>query len=336
MDSNQVNDGVIKNNERKGRGLFYGVIALAVFIIMAVGATFAYFAATAASANNSITTGSTSLSLSLLSYETAWSKTDLIPVDTPIVQYAFAQQDDTTRRQVQTCYNSESIEVDCDDESVDEGKTVTNYVEGLNNTMCVDDYGNSVCSVYVFQVINDNASPQTMTFSVASYLNTFTNLQAMAYELSIGNSDDYNSTENNNQEGDPEELTVMNGSTPLEPQEYTAIYVNRKGVSKQLLKYSSGDSEADAADRPLVRVEDGTADTTDISMRSTEIANGVEIGSGETRTYAIVLYIHNLTTAQPEDENSLFQGSINVTTGDGTTGVSGFISAAGSGEELEP
>ena len=29
--------------ENKGRGLFYGVIAIATFIVMAVGATFAYF-----------------------------------------------------------------------------------------------------------------------------------------------------------------------------------------------------------------------------------------------------------------------------------------------------
>ena len=44
-----------------GKGLFYGVIAVATFIIMAVGATFAYFTATTNSANTAVQTGSTVL-----------------------------------------------------------------------------------------------------------------------------------------------------------------------------------------------------------------------------------------------------------------------------------
>ena len=357
MDGNQMNNNEIKNNERKGRGLFYGIVAVATFIIMAVGATFAYFAATAASANTSITTGSTSLSLSLLSYETAWSKSDLIPVDTYIVKYAFANQDDTTASK-KVCYNANSEVVECSSSDVDPTKTIvssksecyntagesvscdsgdvdetkTQIIKDLNNTMCVDDYGNSVCSVYVFQIINDNASPQTMTFSIISQLNTFSNLRAMAYEISIGDTDAYNSLNDNNQDGDPNVFTVKNGNTVLDDADYTPIYVNRKGVSKRLLSYTSGDITEDAVDKALTHVEEKEASDENMSMRTTVVANKVDIDSNETKTFAIVLYIHNLTTAQPDDENDVFQGAINVTTGDGTTGVSGYIRAAGAAE----
>ena len=62
INNEQVPNNGLKN-ELKGRGLFYGVIAVATFIIMAVGATFAYFTATTNSANTSVQTGSTTLQL---------------------------------------------------------------------------------------------------------------------------------------------------------------------------------------------------------------------------------------------------------------------------------
>ena len=87
MDNNQNQ----KNNifsENKGRGLFYGVIAIATFIVMAVGATFAYFTATTQSMNSAVQTGSTTLQLKYISYGTAWSKSDLIPANTAVVEYS--------------------------------------------------------------------------------------------------------------------------------------------------------------------------------------------------------------------------------------------------------
>lgn len=348
----QVNDNQIKNNERRGRGLFYGIIATATFIVMAVGATFAYFAATASSANTSITTGSTSLSLDLLSYETAWSRTELIPVNTYIAKYSFEQQDDTTRRiESKTCYNASSEEVDCESSDVDDSKTVIKYVEGNNNTMCVDDYGNAICSVYVFQVINDNASPQTMTFKLVSESNGFSNLAAMAYEISAPSEFDedgtenpdyaiYNSDANNNKTWEPgnegfDEFIVKNGNTQVF--DYTPVYVNRKGVTKKILNYTetavdgSSTTTVEAKERVLDKFIDEPSND-NLVMRTTEVANGISIAPEETKTFAIVLYINNLAFEQKEDENQTYTGSIQVTTGDGS-GVSGYISLAKAEEE---
>ena len=75
-------------SENKGRGLFYGVIAIATFIIMAVGATFAYFTATTSSMNAAVQTGSTTLQLKYISYGSAWMQKDLIPADTNVVEFS--------------------------------------------------------------------------------------------------------------------------------------------------------------------------------------------------------------------------------------------------------
>ena len=76
MDNNQENKKNVILTENRGRGLFYGVIAIATFIIMAVGATFAYFTATTESMNNTVQTGSTTLQLIYISYGEAWTKKD--------------------------------------------------------------------------------------------------------------------------------------------------------------------------------------------------------------------------------------------------------------------
>ena len=63
---------------------------------MAVGTTFAYFTATTNSADTSVQTGSTTLKLQYIGFETAWMNRDLIPADTEVVEYSFEYQNDTT------------------------------------------------------------------------------------------------------------------------------------------------------------------------------------------------------------------------------------------------
>ena len=67
----------MENNN--GRGIFYGVIGVATLVVAIIGATFAYFSASAAN-NNAIRVGTTSVSLSLDDEEYNFY-TDLIPVD---------------------------------------------------------------------------------------------------------------------------------------------------------------------------------------------------------------------------------------------------------------
>lgn len=307
MDNNQAKN--INNKNNNGRELFYGIIAVAIFIVMAVGATFAYFTATARSANSSVSTKSTTLELEYISYGSAWSKDDLIPADTTISEYSVEYQTDITP-----------------------------------NNLCMDDYGNSICSVYEFQVRNPANSPQTVTLNIVSEVNGFANLNAMAYELSIENNDKYNSKENGNGTNDPtfknakDDPTV--GAIPVvdgdgnELYTETPIYVNRDGVKKTLLQYNSSEDKEhpvlkSSIDRQVIQVTEANKDA-DASEKTVKLAENITIDGGQTRTFIIVLYVKNINEDQTKvDASKEFTGRVVVSTGDGTTGVSGQISAAG-------
>lgn len=344
MDNDKINNQGLKetiSNENKGRGLFYGVIAVATFIIMGVGATFAYFTATTNSMNSAVQTGSTTLQLKYISYGSAWSKNDLIPADTTVVEYSVENQNDATT----------STDPD------EEGK----YVVSGNNTMCKDDYGNSICSIYVFQITNSAPSPQTVSLNIISEENNFSSLNAMAYEISIPTDrseyDDISTATDFKANGVNDPIFRKNADdtttgaidvtdatgTLLDDTQYTPIYLNRKGVTKTLLQYvESKDSESGTVikkpsiDRLLVSllsVEDENKPTTEKTAR---IADNIEVQGGETKSFAVVLYIKNQNTDQTaSDADKTFKGRVVVSTGDGTSGVSGVISAMGDESGLQ-
>jgi len=308
-------------SENKGRGLFYGVIAIATFIIMAVGATFAYFTASTNSMNAAVQTGSTTLELEYISYGSAWSQKDLIPADHEVVEYSFEVQNDTT---------------------------VTNE-ENLSNTLCKDDFGNSICSVYVFQVKNSANSPQTVSLNVVSEVNGFSALNAMTYEISLPEDrTNYDSTEDSNGTGDPvfrknsadeteDAIDVVDGKgTLIEEDAYDELYVNRKGITKTLLKViSSRDEEAGtvvkapAINIPLVAINE-TNQYSDAEKRTAKVAEDITIDGGQTKTFALVLYIRNANVDQTgTDAKKTFSGQMVVKSGDGLVGVSGSIGAIG-------
>lgn len=343
MNNNQFNNEEVKvkSNENKGRGLFYGVIAVATFIIMAVGATFAYFTATTNSMNSAVKTGSTTLQLKYISYGSGWGRTDLIPANTTVVEYSVENQDDSTTT------------TDPEEDGA--------YPINGNNTMCKDDYGNSICSIYVFQVENTAPSPQTVSLNIVSEKNGFSSLNAMSYEISIPEDrtdyDDISTVDDlkangvndpifrKNTDDETEgaiDVTDSNGKV-LTDAEYTPVFINRKGTVKTLLQYvESKDGETGttvkkpAIDRliiPLLTTEDENKSTSD---RTTRVADNIEIQGGETKTFAVVLYIKNENKDQTAtDADKTFQGKVVVSTGDGSSGVSGVISAMGDESGLQ-
>lgn len=339
MSENQKKKSAIVQ-ETKGRGLFYGVIAIATFIIMAVGATFAYFTASTAGTNSSVTTGSTTLQLEYISYGDAWMKDDLIPADPVVVEYSVENQNDAT------------ITSDPDSET---GVYPTNG----NNTICKDDYGNSICSIYVFQVRNTANSPQSVSLNIVSEANTFGSLYAMAYEIAepteesaltkyntIFDPNDETGKKEKNGRNDPSfaksegdttgKISVTDGAgTPI--YNYTPVYINRAGTTKTLLTYSTTNPETLAVTKsPAIKQEIAKiadpANLGSVESRTAKIANDITIeGMGSTKTFAIVLYILNdkyndQTAADAEKE---FLGHVTVTSGDGNTGVSGSIGIIG-------
>lgn len=322
------NEGKIKN-PGNGRELFYIVITIAIFIVMAVGATFAFFTATTQSGDTDVGTRSATLSLEYISYGSAWSRDDLIPADREVSEYSVEFQDDTT-------FGTNTA-----------GDNNAPLTDKENNTICKDDYGNSICSIYEFQIKNPADSPQTVNIDLVTESNGFGNLNAMAYEVSVGNSETYGditnaTTAGNNGFGDPifkanaEDLTegaiqVTDGNSDNVYDE-TPIYINREGVTKTLLQYERSPEDTTENLAPSIN----RAVSTEFNGHVT-LANNVVIDRRETKTFIIVLYVLNKKNDQgqevdqtTEDANKTFSGSVLVGNGSGTGGVSGRISASGS------
>ena len=157
-------DNNINNNSNNGRGVFYGVIGVATLIVTIIGATFAYFSATANSDVNAITAQSAQIGL-LYSEDKSNLHTNLIPVDGASANFKSYP-----------------------------GKT------GQNN--CLDNVNNVICSVYTFTVTNPNQAAVTIYLSVLPTTNEFANMHFALYQGTVAditataNQFDTNSTRN--------------------------------------------------------------------------------------------------------------------------------------------
>lgn len=118
-----------KNN---GRGIFYGVIGVATLVVAIIGATFAFF--TASATNDNVIKGDTAtvqLGLSVNKVTTAdETKGGMIPLANSMVQRAV--------------YGTDSVKKE----------TAT----GADADICVDDNGNAVCQIYEIVLTNNSTA----------------------------------------------------------------------------------------------------------------------------------------------------------------------------------
>ncbi len=136
---------------KKGSGIFLGIIGVATLVVAIIGATFAYFSATANSADNAVTAGSTQLSLGYEDTTGTNLKANLIPADDNVAIYAANTQTGTGT---------------------------------AANQQCIDDYGNEVCSVYQFTIGNPNkTTAQSINGRMEVSVNSFANLYYAIYEI---------------------------------------------------------------------------------------------------------------------------------------------------------
>lgn len=127
---------------RRGNGIFLGIVSVATLIVAIIGATFAYFSATTTSNEGVINATAYEYSLSL--------------VVTPIYPQGIAPA---------------IIPMDPDGKILDEkgqeykGTNNTNLLYALNEATkkCVDDNGLQVCTLYQVTITNNATNPITLT-----------------------------------------------------------------------------------------------------------------------------------------------------------------------------
>lgn len=126
------------SDNNKGRGIFYGVIGVATLVVAIIGATFAYFTATAA--NTATIKGNTAkvqLSLAVTKISNAdETKGGMIPLANSMVE-----------RAVYGIHKENPTE--------DVKKTV---LTGSGADICVDDNGNAVCQIYQITLTNESTT----------------------------------------------------------------------------------------------------------------------------------------------------------------------------------
>ena len=116
---------------KNGQGIFYGVIGVATLVVAIIGATFAYFSATAES-NNVITGTAAAAGLEVTVTKVSTDATGgLIPLDESLLDNAI------------------------------KGDTAT------QNKMCVDKNGNTVCQMYKIAVQSKSTSTVNLTGTLA-------------------------------------------------------------------------------------------------------------------------------------------------------------------------
>lgn len=132
---------------KRGSEIFLGVVGVTTLLVAIIGATFAYFSASARSENEAISVKSTTLSLG---YDDVTDRlnVNMIPTAKKYADFAVFDAD---------------------------------HVENVGE--CIDDNGNEICSVYEFYIGNPSKTTRMeIEGSVTSVTNEFTNLKFAIYD----------------------------------------------------------------------------------------------------------------------------------------------------------
>lgn len=193
---NELNNqnAINPNNESESKGnnatnTFNLIIGIATLLIAILGATFAYFSATARSAENDVTVKSAYVSIS---YDggTEIKASNLIPASLNVTLKKYQKEkyaiDEQTGLSVIQPYdptkdNNEDGEVNEADGYITEYDTYSNDI----NRKCVDAKGKEVCYVYQFSIMSDGAENEETNIiaSIKVNNNQFDNLSYILYEV---------------------------------------------------------------------------------------------------------------------------------------------------------
>ena len=160
--------------EQKKSNTFNLIIGIATLLIALLGATFAYFSATAQSAENDVTVKSAYVSIS---YDggTEIKASNIIPSTLNVALNKYQKHADTFTPD-------------------EENHLETNYDEYTGDVArrCVDAKGREVCYVYQFSVVSDGAEGDTTDIlaSIKVNQNEFDNLSYVLYEVELATQDD--------------------------------------------------------------------------------------------------------------------------------------------------
>lgn len=138
-------------NNRKGNGIFLGIVSVATLVVAIIGATFAYFSATTQSNEDAV-------NLTAYEFNLAMSVSPIYPSD--------------AKKLIPFAANSKLLDTEGKEVS---GQTLLTYALNSNRDgfdRCIDDNGLQVCALYEVRITNSNTNPITLGGQIRTVSNT--------------------------------------------------------------------------------------------------------------------------------------------------------------------
>ena len=282
---------------RRGSGIFLSVIGVATLIVAIIGATFAYFSASAVSNNDAIAVGSTQIDLG---YDdvTSGLKTNMIPSAENIAEFSAFDRDWVAG--------------------------VKDYGNGITaKGQCVDQAGNQICSVYEFYVGNPSTTTEMeIEASITVTTNEFKNLKYAIYDETIATATDLS-------QANPVATGVFPATSgtaklPGLTQKLTANpnVADRTGVI-DFTKTGPEGNETLAFNDKKPSTYQPSVDKSLTSNASTPT---------NVRHYTMLIWINETESDQTDDDaGKIFAAGITIQTGGASGGVTGVIAVANAG-----
>ena len=151
---------------KKGSGIFLGVVSVATLIVAIIGATFAYFSTQTNSAEDAVNVSAYEFATTVTKVERIYPTTDAL---TGLAGQGIIPLNPTA--EVEGATGGE-----------------TNLLYALNNKSCVDDRGYMVCALYKVTLTNNSAVAAELTLDLkTTEINKFTDLTFQALTGEVNN-----------------------------------------------------------------------------------------------------------------------------------------------------
>ena len=273
-------------DKKKKKIIFSLIVLIAIIILMIIGSTFAYFSATISSEENAVSLTTAVYKLSLID-DSSLIKTRVIPSAEKYVDMSIDRLDEN-------------------------GNFIKPYEENgtlvTDQTVCVDDNLNEICSLYTFTIQNPMTDMELPLYvTLVPSVNTFTNLKYKVIERVYSEKTGY-------------QVNEVIGATPLVDDRYE-IDPNTGGYVK--------DSSGNKIEKPGF----STLTTSPLVLGGINktLPKATDKNTPSEVTYSIVIWVDEIKANQTtQDSGQVFAGGIvvNASGADGK-GITGVFSAGG-------
>ena len=303
MEEEKRNDAINpsnNDNHENKTSVFNLVIGIATLLIAILGATFAYFSATARSAENDVTVKSAYVSIS---YDggTEIKASNLIPATETVALTKYKKE--------VAAYNPDT-----------DGEIDTEYDIYANDVdrRCVDAKGKEVCYVYQFSVESDGAVGDTTDILASIKVNTneFDNLSYILYEVTFQKDPTDETKILTDKYGfglvEPDSYKIVSSFTNKDNNPDNVDYVDAKFAKFERPQDVYGDNgELTGTINPVACLFGYKEDIQDLAIDDTARCTTYSLTNKEKHTYQLVIWLEETGEEQPE-QGKTFEGTVTI------------------------